>query len=84
MSDHYEAWLEIVDSQHPEKLTDEQAKEIFERTTIYGSSNCWTGTAGTLAKDCRDLIREREFMLRQIYHMRKEFSALGRVYTGVF
>jgi len=84
MSDHYEQWQESALSGWYEKLTVAQIDEIFERTTIFGSSNGWTGTAGTLATDCRTLLKEREWMMKQIDHMRLEFSRLGRVYTGTF
>jgi len=84
MSDHYETWQAEVLKQWRDKIKPERIQEIFERTTIFGSSNGWTGTAGTLATDCREILKERELMLQQINHMRQEFTRLGRVYTGTF
>lgn len=82
MSDHYETWREEVLAKRCEPMKPERIQEIFETTTIFGSSNGWTGTAGTLATSCRELLRERELMKRQIDHMRNEFKRLGRVYFG--
>jgi len=84
MSDHYETWRNIVLGSFGEPMKPERIQEIFQATTVFGSSNGWTGTAGTLATACRELMRERELMKRQIDHMRQEFSRLGRVYTGTF
>jgi len=80
MSDHYETWQAEVSKQPQEKLTPERIEEIFERTTVFGSSNGWTGTAGTLATDCRELLKEREVLLREI-ELLKSLSIFGSAET---
>jgi len=39
-------------------MTPERRLEIEQLANKYGSSNCWTGTTGTLASIIRELLKE--------------------------
>ena len=39
-------------------ITDQELAEIDRRVQAAGAANCWTGTAGAMAADCRRLVKE--------------------------
>ena len=39
-------------------MTEERMIEIEQHARLYGSSNCWTGTSGTLAAMIMELLTE--------------------------
>ena len=45
-----------------------ELQAMYEATCRYGSGNCWTGTAGTLAAMVRRLLEER---LRLVIELEK-------------
>lgn len=49
---------------------------------MFGSANCWTGTSGELCGMIRDLLREREALLRLVEHHQREAWSRGLIAAG--
>ena len=39
-------------------ISNDELDEIDRRVQAAGAANCWTGTAGAMAADCRRLVKE--------------------------
>lgn len=55
-------------------MTEQRLLEITQAANLYGSSNCWTGTTGTLATMIRELIDEVERLKAEIERMNEDYS----------
>lgn len=53
-------------------IPQERIEDMFTASSIYGPANCWTGTSGELATMIRQLLREREWLLKQMQDEREE------------
>ena len=52
----------------PEALTADDCVRMEHRARRAGSSNCWTGTSGSLAADVMRLLAERTRLLVLLAH----------------
>jgi len=65
MNDAYEHWREAALTPTYTPLSADRIVEMFTLTASVGPANCWTGTGGTLAAMVRELLREREHLVRE-------------------
>lgn len=61
-----EAWRIYNGTLNSQRLTSERLERMVELTSIAGPANCWTGTSGELSAMIRELMAEREQLLREI------------------
>lgn len=57
-------------------------EQIFEASAMFGPANCWTGTSGDLSAMIRDLLREREALLKLLEHHQREAWRRGLISAG--
>lgn len=65
MNDAYEHWRQAALTPTYTPLSDSRLVEMYTLTASVGPANGWTGTGGTLAAMVRELMLEREFLLRE-------------------
>jgi len=68
----WESWREAALSGTYDAIPQERIEAMFTASSLYGPANCWTGTSGELATMIRQLLREREWLLKQMQDERDE------------
>lgn len=76
---HFDEWTAAATSGTYTPLPSERLIEMFQWTTIHGSSNCWSGTSGTAATMIRELLLERIGLKEQIERLSDERDRLRGV-----
>lgn len=61
-----EAWRIYNGTLNSQRLSGERLERMVELTSVTGPANCWTGTSGELSAMIRELMAEREQLLREI------------------
>lgn len=64
----YSEWIISACAGTYTPLAEDRIEEMFAATARYGPANCWTGSTGSLSAMVRELLREREFLLRHAEH----------------
>lgn len=62
----FESWQIYNGTLNSQRLTSERLERMIELTSVTGPANCWTGTSGELSAMIRELLSERELLLRDI------------------